>query len=686
SKKATWNEPDRTDCDSGLFLFVSALDTKPVEGFAHGLTLLRANGEPVELDGEAVRMDRETGWMAFCAALPAGYYVLRRHRQGLPVRHQPVYLAKGWQTQLFVPARRSPLLREHTLNMAPVGYGFHPKEETAVAVAFVMDGLRQGGSFAGVVQTEHVNRLLEGERRNPWLGVLAAYALLRSSHAGFGGSLEQASSSLFERVLGFLESTLGDHPDVAALRLRDGQPASAPITHPPLLLFGLQQVRRHAMRFKGTIPLNSLMDCVLDSLETNSPWTAWRDLVRVPKGQEEVWGQTSRRARRPHLAAPYSATLVRSDPIARAAPPSAPIFRLAVPDRGDPQAESAAAAALSEAPLVGLARDLLHRGALEDLPETIADPAPSVGAILQGLTSREVSAASGLPLDRTEHALDLLRHCIPETSAAKPAPGIESDAATEAEIAPAALEAARQALKEPASGASAVAAAEADATPAARTARVSTTIEECVSRLRAEARRMLSSAATSPGEEHEIRTGDDLNTARGLSERLLHVADALLVQADFVVITDANGRMERGNGAFQALLGTPEETSEAEHVARVQAWQEIFRNAAPGYSRFTNPAPISKSVFSRHPAPQHWELRRATVEESGGEVRAFMNFLRVEGALRPDAGVLLRVDALLSRLTLFASLYALGSAGRRQEYAQELASLVGQLESASHQP
>jgi hypothetical protein len=306
---------------------------------------------------------------------------------------------------------------------------------------------------------------------------------------------------------------------------------------------------------------------------------------------------------------------------------------------------------------------------LEGLPEAVIDPTPSVGVLLQNLTSREVSVASGLPLDRAKHALELLRHHNPEKSA----PNIASDAATEAVIAPVAFEVARQVLKSPGVGAPAIGG---DAA-----APLSTTIEECVARLRAEARRVLP-----PAEEQENRSSSDAETAKALSERLLEVADALFDQADFVVITDAAGRMERGNGAFQALLGTAEESSKAEHASHLQIWQGVFQRAPVGYSTFTNPAPIPKAVFARRADPQYWELRRTAVEDAaGGDLKAYINFLHIKDALRPNAEVLRQVDTLLSRVTMFGSLYALGSAERRQEYARELDSLVRQLESAVHE-
>ncbi|HEU0301448.1 MAG TPA: hypothetical protein VFR37_18460, partial [Longimicrobium sp.] len=163
--------------DSRLFVFVRTLEPKRYPQFAEGLRLLDADGREVADLSREGRRDAAQGWTAFCADLSAGLYILRRGRSGVRLRQQPVFLSAGWETQVFVAARNRPSLRTLMLNMAPRGAGFTPHDDAAAAAEVAMDALRLGPRGRHVVTGAHMEALLRGEHQNPWLAILAAYAL-----------------------------------------------------------------------------------------------------------------------------------------------------------------------------------------------------------------------------------------------------------------------------------------------------------------------------------------------------------------------------------------------------------------------------------------------------------------------------------------------------------------------------
>src|SRR4051812_36693951 len=286
SREATWK--DAPGGKSRLFLFVRTIAPEPHGLFAAGLSLLDADGGPLTDFSHSARTNPRAGWMAFNADLPPGPYILRRGGGGGRVRPQLLYLFAGWGTPAFVAARHRASPRTPSMNMAPRGTGFRSKDEASFAADLILEGLAHGGSGRRTVNSEKMEVLLRDSSKNPWLGILAAYGLQRSLEERAGEEQDVPRGEVADLLADVLAAltVIEDHPDVRALRLAND--AVAPFWYPPLLRAGLKRVQRHATRFAETIPLGSLTDCVLDHLLTNSPWTAWRYLDRLPHGPETV--------------------------------------------------------------------------------------------------------------------------------------------------------------------------------------------------------------------------------------------------------------------------------------------------------------------------------------------------------------------------------------------------------------
>ncbi len=302
SRQTTWTSSGAaTQANSRLFIFVRTLKPeKHQKYFAEGLDLLDCDGRPLtRLAGNAVQAEPDSGWMAFCADLPAGPYLLyRRPGRDIRARYQPLYLCSGWETQVFVPSGRQPSLRKLSLIYAKRGKGFRPDDAQDKAAEAVVSGLRRGLNLA---TGEQMRSLLEHKLERPWLGVLAAHAMRLprpDAESEYGAvrdpeapTYEKGDARLYQVVVERVAGLLGDHPDIRALQLPLSRNAAGvrPFPFPPLLQAGLSLIRQsEPLLGVDLIPAESLTDCVLNRLYTNSVWTGWAPLSRAPRTLDEV--------------------------------------------------------------------------------------------------------------------------------------------------------------------------------------------------------------------------------------------------------------------------------------------------------------------------------------------------------------------------------------------------------------
>jgi hypothetical protein len=284
SRTITWSAPDTGP--SRLFIFVRTQDAARYPQFAHGLSLLDAEGQTLTpLTGNAVASDATASWIAFTTDLPGGFYILERESpDGLRYK-QPLYLCDGWETQVFMVGGRGPSFRSLTLNMAPLGQGFRFDDQTAAASEAVLASLRGEVSLGTVLDSTHLGRALRADNyRNPWLAVLVAYAAMRADAYSQRAVKYQQETSydsvLKDDAIAYLRNTIPDHPDVRAILLDSHAASPKPFDVPPLMRIGLQRVQRHAAEFPNTIPVGSLTERVLAGQVTSSPWSVWREKLR----------------------------------------------------------------------------------------------------------------------------------------------------------------------------------------------------------------------------------------------------------------------------------------------------------------------------------------------------------------------------------------------------------------------
>ncbi len=607
-----------------------------------------------------------------------------------------INLCAGWETQVFIEAQSTPSLRTLNMSMARLGTGFHPEDENALACQVVFESLGRSEPVRSQFAREKITSMLQDKQENPWLAILAAYALLRIQEQAPSIDEANAVASQLQRALEFL-TIIADHPDVRALNLLKDQPSES-FWYPPLLRAGLKRVQDHATRYVATIPLESLTDVVLDNLTTNSPWTAWRHLDRTPQPANTTPPTTTRTAKQ-SVTRPYVDTSSPSftyfgqfiDPAATTLdvlsespeqPPSAtPAPTKSIQPRNTPPATRSV---LHQASMVQVTQSLSQVDNLDTLQETVEiNPALRLTELLSNITAQEVSAATGLPLARTEQTLTDLH----QSDDAEGAQEVLDSPLTPTERA--IIEYALHTVNRPASAPapsydvrSALESAPADApTPAADTAPIATApiatsqpgvVEESVTKLRTEADRL----AIATGDNHYVAE------THTLGNRLYHVANRLLQQADFSVRTDLQGHLQQFNPAFSALLAPTtaatidESRSRQECLVTQRAWEAALIAVPSGRSTLAHPVP-------HQPFPS-WDIHRtAILDGRTQEVQAYLYVFRSTDAPKLAPNVFEQVKSLLPGLALYAPLCAYDVAKSGNDYLQKLESIIQQLEQIS---
>ncbi|MFZ6029418.1 MAG: hypothetical protein ACOYYS_17030 [Chloroflexota bacterium] len=260
--------------NSRLFVFIrTATETAtPLPLPIEGLCLVRWDRlrTPITRFQEGIQADPGSGFLAYTADLEPGPYLLAcRVWDGTarPWRCQPLNLCANFETQVFIPWRDGLELAGLTLNMAYKGRGFNPSDESALAVETVLRGIYHGENLAS---SQQMRSLLNGKFADPWLGILAAHALLLDS--------KDDSRWLYDIVLRNLRDVVGlpeDFPDVAALLLRADRAAARPMDTPPMLSAGLRRAQHHDADHPETLLDGSLAESILGHLIGDSAWTAW---------------------------------------------------------------------------------------------------------------------------------------------------------------------------------------------------------------------------------------------------------------------------------------------------------------------------------------------------------------------------------------------------------------------------
>lgn len=609
--------------NSQLFLFVRTTGPQKDNSFFDKLSLLDHNEKLITDFSDGVKSNKNEGWMAFCAKLPAGYYLLKRQRYDqYRTKYQPLYLCENWVTQAFMLAPKRPSLQTLTLGMAPIGTDFRPEDELVEAADILLNSLRRGTNPDRLITLDTVTRLFSDRAHNPWLTILSAY-IIRLQQDQLAND---PSSAVWPKLLDswpMLESRLTlirDHPDVQALLLDMNEPVAAPILYPPLLFSGLRRVQQHALHFTNTIPITSLLKRVLPRVSTTSVWTAWRQTsqpAHAPTPKKSVDLESDVLADAPESMSIASQSVNSSSPdYLRFVNPKLPVYQV---QSSFPEARASSNQTGGQQEHQAVARTLLNVLALqatqslvdtrlEDIPNTTQlNQKTDITQLLANDQADAISQASGIPLVQVQSSLTKLQAtCQQPTKTAKNLSTYDRTVFGYA---------VQRATELPSN----------DPFVA--------TIEDCVNKLLTESGRLLATNSV------DIPT----STISTLAERINQLADQLLLSARFIVLTDAGGKILLTNGAFILLLKKEFRLTDA-HIGE---WESLFKTAPFGTSILPY-SYVNKGSLA-------WELQRSVLHDDDHNQVVYLNMFQNKDSVILTEVQLKQVGELLPTLVLFTS-------------------------------
>ena len=664
--------------NSQLFVFIRRAEgatsqKDQTSEWTSGLQLLTTTGVPIQEFVEETERDEADGWAAFSADLPEGGYILRQGKQGLRLRYHVIYLCPYWQTQVFIKAKRHPLLRSMSLSMSRIGAGFRRDDESDIASEAVLKSLKFNSNlqrlFRSQAMRERLDFLIDEKLGNPWLGVIAAHAIMRlSAELQTGDSLDnddQDGPELREyiqtyeaKILPFLARELPSHPDVFALGLsKEG--SGHPFAFPPSLWVSLRLAQTHASKHSGVIPPGSLTDCIIDNLIYDSPWTSWRHLDRRPDTYSEEF-RTSHTQRKT-MSVKRSPEPLRIDRILLGQD-------YVLDPSGDRKTQAAAtdlqSSDIQQVAVSRIAKEIglnyiNSRDEVETIPEHIqADTNKIITEALDNVSPQEVSESFDLPLDRTEQELENLKR---QTSSAYDPLG----EVTTAEGPRSDLKA-QNAILQTATGQAggSLAGVEKYFTELSIVR-----ADEVASKVRSCAERLWMARTKSFNEK----------AAEKAAIRLKDIFEELLRCSTFLVVTDANFNITARNEAFMQLLipkdlGASSTAGIIEFVERQQRnWQAALSPLGLGDSIIPSPSEGTKA--------ESFRVKKSLVQDELNDlIHAYTHLIRKDSFRELEPARLDELNKLLPDLALYSSLFTYGTEEDQRKYLLLMVDLIDRLE------
>lgn len=617
-----------------------------------------------------IKASVENGEIFFNKDLPAGYYIIEWVTSEKDKSYQPLYLHQGWSTRVFI-STHIPVCNSFYMSICAMGDEFCRDNEEEIVAKAILGTLNQEISHS-LIHKEQMKFLITHECRNPWLGILAAYALipdLSKKNRNTEGNLE--NETLLLEILAFLIQRLPDHPDVQALCLTREAPAINPFYFPPLLYKGLQRVYKHAELFESTILPDSLTDVILHSVLMDTAWVNWRTLSVNSMAEPIAGDDVANTGKEIKITLP-SLNIDLKGVIS----PKAPVFNLTkestssntVSDPVDTSPLSCSFSTLKEVSLINTMQGITKNNYYHGMPDTfITHSIDSIFDLIKTGNADRIVHATNLPVSRvnagiasimekrkqlsnesseqlnkiifnTEEQL-IMRYALQETDKNSDfdltnIPGISKDVIVDA--------------------------SEYSVNP-------DDTIEECFSRIRTEANRILKGSAEKSAEQ-----------SNNIGKAFLKIATEILKRADFIVTTNSDGQIIYGNGAFIHLSGTAigNEAGSSKTQNRkenLSVWEHALKNLPLGKSIFQ--ISVNNNIFNT------WEVKRSALKEKDQQsLDCFINVLRGENAKSLNSEQLQKIADVVSTLELFAPLSALYSEQNDNEYIAELQIIIEEME------
>lgn len=689
---------ENSEGDSGLFFFIRTPEPEKYgKSFFEGLNLYDERETLITDFSESVELNKRQGWLAFNAKLPAGGYILRRGRRGAILRSQVIYLCPNWQTEVFIRAEKYPTLATMSVNMRKLGDS-RSTPNTAESAQAILNYLRYKSDIRILLESaaflKNLNVLLDVEHENPWLGVLAAHAILKSEEEiqTRNEALDESryedfaeySTLLREKLIPFLERTIPMHPDVKALSVwrtsnADQQNSSGienfSFPFPPMLWLSFRRIYAYSTHFAHLIPVNSLTDCIIDKPLDDSPWTAWSHLNRYPENfaEPEISGtrgaventSKSKKQKVFSVKTPTSENLKNNLSFQNTALDSAMQSDEATIISADQQA-------LRQVSVLQTARNLVNEyvetGKIEEIPTNFKfDSDRQIGQMLETVDAKAISSSCNIPLSRVESNLENLKEqgkslAAPENYSN--APQIAQQPVIETQSGQAILNFAVNSVNQKQTTNNA------DFSGEKLFENTAVKIEYIFEQLHAAALRLFSAVNVSKSTFKPA----EARFANQCAKKLNNFAEEILRQADFIVLTNQSNQIFQFNEAFRYLLlpQVPESVSSDEFSKRKADWEKVLGEISEFNPEIKNPV--------REKIERRFSVRRTKIEDEKSNLQIYLNIIQDLNTKRINAKNLEEIYFLLSDVTLFTSLFTYATETDKKECIGKLNELISKIE------
>lgn len=234
--------------------------------------------------GPNISVDENFGFAVLNIGLEPGLYFLN-YTDPLHPRQVPVYVYRGWHTQVFLLLGKKPIFRSLRILFSRTR-SFDPTFRRYKIIDILLNKLYYNDS---TLTKDIINFAANEKFESPMLGMLCAYVYLKSRQTGDDSLFRLMMSNLKNEIL----DSNDDAPDLRALEILaaehfgTGSFSTSPIEAPPMFRAGFECIKKMSVKHPTLIPKGSYNDFISVELYYDCPFNTFKP-VRDKVAEEKM--------------------------------------------------------------------------------------------------------------------------------------------------------------------------------------------------------------------------------------------------------------------------------------------------------------------------------------------------------------------------------------------------------------
>jgi len=222
-----------------------------------------------------IREDKQEGWMAFHAVLSPGIYFLVYNGNGGNTREIPLYVFPGWQTQLLMMFKRTPIFQTTRIQLVRPGYDGNFVQQDNLELDTLMRNMQNGNYY---IPSYLIDKMASNKWDNPMLGIVVCYAYLLGNDRKWDDLFRTVIRNLQERILGDDSA-----PDLQVIRLLAASHFNEvlprmELREPCMLMAGMRAVLRLSIEAEDKVFIGGLAEKIVQYMQNDMEWTSYLPL------------------------------------------------------------------------------------------------------------------------------------------------------------------------------------------------------------------------------------------------------------------------------------------------------------------------------------------------------------------------------------------------------------------------